>query len=301
MASKLGTGRFSNVYGIGGNNITAGQKDYAARMMQREKQREEYYKQLGTPPGVPTMKGATADPDNTGIGYNSIITDLGDHSVPEGWIQHPKFNGKGDVPGPPIQWSEPESPDNAQPGYGYIPTDTTNTEDIFFYHSDHLGSTSYITDAKANITQFDAYLPYGELLVDEHTSSEEMPYKFNGKQFDEETGLYYYGARYLNPMASIWYGVDPLAEKYTTTGGYVYTLDNPIRMIDLDGRKWDESSVTQKNGNVTINLTLTVAILNSSNKKFDLKKLGNVLSSQLQSSYGISYVEGMNYETENTY
>ena len=115
------------------------------------------------------------------------------------------------------------------------------------------------------------------------------------------TGLYYYGARYMNPMASIWYGVDPLAEKYTTTGGYVYTLDNPIRMIDLDGRKWDESSVTQKNGNVTINLTLTVAILNSSNKKFDLKKLGNVLSCQLQSSYGISYVEGMNYETENTY
>ena len=115
------------------------------------------------------------------------------------------------------------------------------------------------------------------------------------------TGLYYYGARYMNPMASIWYGVDPLAEKYTTTGGYVYTLDNPIRMIDLDGRKWDESSVTQKNGNVTINLTLTVAILNSSNKKIDLKKLGNVLSSQLQSSYGISYVEGMNYETENTY
>jgi len=67
IASKIGTGRFSNVYGIGGNNITAGQKDYAARMMQIEKQREE-----------PTMKGATADPDNTGIGYNSIITDLGD-------------------------------------------------------------------------------------------------------------------------------------------------------------------------------------------------------------------------------
>ena len=65
-------------------------------MMQIEKLREEYYKQLGTPPGVPTMKGATADPNNTGIGYNSIITILGDHSVPEGWIQHPKFNGKGD-------------------------------------------------------------------------------------------------------------------------------------------------------------------------------------------------------------
>ena len=151
VASKLGVGKFSNVYGISGNNVTAGQKDYAARMMQIEKQREEYYKSLGTPPGVPTMKGATADPDNTGRGYNDIIGDLGDHSVPEGWVQRPKFNEKGDVPGPPIQWQKPEDPDNVQPGYGYIPTDTTNIEEIFFYHSDHLGSTSYITDAKANI------------------------------------------------------------------------------------------------------------------------------------------------------
>ena len=240
IASKIGTGRFSNVYGIGGNNITAGQKDYAARMMQIEKQREEYYKQLGTPPGVPTMKGATADPDNTGIGYNSIITDLGDHSVPEGWIQHPKFNGKGDVPGPPIQWSEPESPDNAQPGYGYIANDTTK-EETFFYHSDHLGSTSYITDDHANITQYDAYLPYGELLVDEHSSSEDLPYKFNGKQFDEETGLYYYGARYMNPITSLWYGVDPLAEKLPLTSVYSYCMANPIKLVENDGRfphKW---------------------------------------------------------------
>lgn len=50
-------------------------------------------------------------------------------------------------------------------GYGYIPNDTTK-EETFFYHSDHLGSTSYITDEHANITQYDAYLPYGELLID---------------------------------------------------------------------------------------------------------------------------------------
>ena len=237
VASKLGVGKFSNVYGISGNNVTAGQKDYAARMMQIEKQREEYYKSLGTPPGVPTMKGATADPDNTGRGYNDIIGDLGDHSVPEGWVQRPKFNEKGDVPGPPIQWQKPEDPDNAQPGYGYIPTDTTNTEEIFFYHSDHLGSTSYITDAKANITQFDAYLPYGELLVDEHSSSEEMPYKFNGKELDQETGLYYYGARYMNPVTSLWYGIDPLTEKYASVSGYVYCIGNPIKFIDPDGKK----------------------------------------------------------------
>ena len=238
IASKLGTGKFSNVYGISSNNVTAGQKDYAARMLQIEKQREEYYRKLGTPPGVPTMKGATADPDNTGYGYNTIIGELGDHSVPEGWVQRPKFNDKGDVPGPPIQWKKPEDPDNAQPGYGYAPADTTNIEEIFFYHSDHLGSTSYITDAKANITQFDAYLPYGELLVDEHSSSEEMPYKFNGKEFDQETGLYYYGARYMDPKISMWLGVDPLAEKYPNVTGYCYTMDNPIKFIEIDGKDW---------------------------------------------------------------
>ena len=240
VASKLGVGKFSNVYGISGNNVTAGQKDYAARMLQIEKQRGEYYRSLGTPPGVPTMKGATADPDNTGRGYNDIIGDLGDHSVPEGWGQRPKFNDKGDVPGPPIQWQKPEDPDNAQPGYGYVPTDTTNTEEIFFYHSDHLGSTSYITDAKANITQFDAYLPYGELLVDEHSSSEDMPYKFNGKELDQETGLYYYGARYYDPRVSLWMSIDPMYEKYPNFSSYIYCINNPVKLIDPDGRQIQE-------------------------------------------------------------
>ena len=45
-----------------------------------------------------------------------------------------------------------------------------------------------------------------------------MPYKFNGKEFDEETGLYYYGARYMNPRTGLWYGVDPLAEKHPEIG-----------------------------------------------------------------------------------
>ena len=296
VASRIGTGLFNNVYGRNGSYVTAGQQDYAERMNQIQKQKEAYYKKVGVAPGVPTEKGAYGDPENTGVGYNVVLTELGNHDVPQGWIQTPRPNTTPNTnPGAPVSWNDPSNPDDPQAGYGYIPNDTTK-EETFFYHSDHLGSTSYITDDKANITQYDAYLPYGELLVDEHSSSEDLPYKFNGKQFDEETGLYYYGARYMNPVTSLWYGVDPLAEKYTTTGGYIYTLDNPIRMIDLDGRKWDESSVTQKNGNVTINLTLTVAILNSSNKKFDLEKLGNVLSSQLQSSYGISYVEGMNYK-----
>ena len=60
-----------------------------------------------------------------------------------------------------------------------------------------------------------------KLLVDEHSCSVDLPYKFNGKQFDEETRLYYYGARYMNPVTSLWYGVDPLAEKYPNYSSHI--------------------------------------------------------------------------------
>ena len=232
IASRIGTGLFNNVYGRNGSYVTAGQQDYAERMNQIQKQKEAYYKQQGIAPGVPTMKGAYGDPENTGVGYNAVLTELGNHDVPQGWIQTPRPNTMPNTnPGPPVSWNDPSNPDDTQAGYGYIANDTTK-EETFFYHSDHLGSTSYITDDKANITQYDAYLPYGELLVDEHSSSEDLPYKFNGKQFDEETGLYYYGARYMNPMASIWYGMDPLSEKYPYIGGVVYCEGNPVVQID---------------------------------------------------------------------
>ena len=236
IASRIGTGLFNNVYGRNGSYVTAGQQDYAERMNQIQTQKEAYYKKVGVAPGVPTEKGAYGDPENTGVGYNAVLTELGNHDVPQGWIQTPRPNTTpGTNPGAPISWNDPSNPDDPQAGYGYIPNDTTK-EETFFYHSDHLGSTSYITDDKANITQYDAYLPYGELLVDEHSSSEELPYKFNGKQFDDETGLYYYGARYLNPMASVWYGVDPLAEKFPVYFGYSYCYGNPTVFIDYKGK-----------------------------------------------------------------
>ena len=194
-------------------------------------------KELGIPPGVPTMKGAYGDPENTGVGYNTIITELGDHSVPKNWEQFVVKREPGETPGPPIIWSNPQNPEEVEAGYGFIPDDSNEAEETFFYHSDHLGSTSYITDDKGNITQYTAYLPYGELLVDEHSSSEDLPYKFNGKELDEETGLYYYGARYMQPVASVWYGVDPLMEKYPHASPYVYCANNPIKFIDPDGRK----------------------------------------------------------------
>ena len=158
VASRIGTGLFNNVYGRNGSYVTAGQQDYAERMNQIQKQKEAYYKEQGIAPGVPTMKGAYGDPENTGVGYNAVLTELGNHDVPQGWIQTPRPNTTPNTnPGPPVSWNDPSNPDDPQAGYGYIANDTTR-EETFFYHSDHLGSTSYITDDKANITQYDAYV-----------------------------------------------------------------------------------------------------------------------------------------------
>jgi RHS repeat-associated protein len=102
-----------------------------------------------------------------------------------------------------------------------------------------LGSSSLITNQSGDVVQHLEYIPFGEVFIDERPSagSWSTPYKFNGKELDEETGLYYYGARYYDPRTSVWISVDPLAEKYPNVSSYVYCHNNPVNMIDPDGKK----------------------------------------------------------------
>jgi len=67
-----------------------------------------------------------------------------------------------------------------------------------------------------------------------------MPYKFNGKELDEETGLYYYGARYYDPRVSLWMNIDPMYEKFPNFSSYIYCINNPVKLIDPDGRQTQE-------------------------------------------------------------
>ncbi|AXG74261.1 hypothetical protein DVK85_08440 [Flavobacterium arcticum] len=107
---------------------------------------------------------------------------------------------------------------------------------IFYFHPDHLGSSSYITNKAGTVSQHMEYLPFGETLADEHLNSHNSPFKFNGKEYDEETGNYYYSARYYDPKLSIFISVDPLAHKMPAWSPYNYTFNNPIRYTDPDGR-----------------------------------------------------------------
>ncbi len=109
---------------------------------------------------------------------------------------------------------------------------------VWWYHSDHLGSTSYITDILGKPCQYIEYLPFGEVMVQQSTNNIfENVYKFNGKELDESTGYYYYGARYYDPAISIFLSVDPLAEDYPNINPYTYVGNNPMNFVDPDGRK----------------------------------------------------------------
>ena len=57
---------------------------------------------------------------------------------------------------------------------------------IFYFHSDHLGSSSYITTVNGQISQHVEYIAFGEVLFEEHASSFKTPYLYNGKELDRE-------------------------------------------------------------------------------------------------------------------
>jgi RHS repeat-associated protein len=109
-----------------------------------------------------------------------------------------------------------------------------NENEIYWFHPDHLGSTSYITNLLGEVSQHMEYFAFGETFLQEHRSSNNSPYKFNGKELDEETGWYYYGARYYDPRVSVWLSVDPLMEQ--TMQSYQYAYQNPLKYVDPTGK-----------------------------------------------------------------
>ena len=126
-----------------------------------------------------------------------------------------------------------------------------------------------MTDTAGNVSQFVWYASYGESLVDEHTTTYENPFKFSGKELDDITGLYDYGARNRNPITAVWYGIDELFEKYPENGPYGYCGGNPVKYFDPDGRvKCDDD------GRVSIS--------------FDSKKVHEEINKRLNAKTNIS-------------
>lgn len=108
---------------------------------------------------------------------------------------------------------------------------------LYFYHPDHLGSASWITNIYGRTIQHLYYLPWGEDFVNQRTGSFSSMYTFSAKEKDTETGYSYFGSRYYSSDLSIWLSVDPMADKYPSMSPYVYCANNPVRLVDPNGEE----------------------------------------------------------------
>ncbi len=137
--------------------------------------------------------------------------------------------------------------------YNTIP----NTAKRFYYLKDHLGSIQVVVDTVGEIVSYDAGVypalsgkPWGIILNGRSTNSAYInaKYKFTSKERDVETGYDYFaclpkserrrqGARYYDSRIGRWLQVDPLFEKHPDFSPYNYVLNNPLKLIDPDGKQ----------------------------------------------------------------
>jgi RHS repeat-associated protein len=120
-------------------------------------------------------------------------------------------------------------------------------ERVYYYHNDPAGTPLAMTDASGTVVWRGDYKPFGEEY--QITGFPENDKKFVGKEKDEETGLYYFGARYMEAKIGRFVSPDPVGAVDPKTGSinqavihdpqrlnhYAYGLNNPYKYVDPDG------------------------------------------------------------------
>jgi len=168
-------------------------------------------------------------------------------------------------------------------------TDGTEKEDgTYYYHKDHLGSSSSVSDASGVVHEYLEYFPYGETWIEKRRSSDPttIQFKYTGKELDRETGLYYYGARYYDARLSRWISADPplMTGEYLPSGGrkpsagmggvfrpsnlacYQYAGNNPIVVTDPDGNTEVLAKLFEQFGTRIVNPIDPISMFNMGNQ-----------------------------------
>ena len=110
-----------------------------------------------------------------------------------------------------------------------FPDDTTPA--VKYHLGDHLGSSNLVLDHTGALVNCEEYTPYGDTSFG---SFARKRYRFTGKERDEESGLYYHGARYYAPWLGRWMSCDP-AGMVDGLNLYRYTQNNPLNFHDPAG------------------------------------------------------------------
>jgi RHS repeat-associated protein len=115
--------------------------------------------------------------------------------------------------------------------------DDSPSQLIRYEFNNHLGSASLELDDRAQIISYEEYYPYGSTsyqAVDQNIKAAAKRYRFTGKERDEESGLYYHGARYYAPWIARWTSCDPLGIR-SGINLFAYANNSPLRFVDANG------------------------------------------------------------------
>ncbi|WP_437913154.1 SpvB/TcaC N-terminal domain-containing protein [Sorangium sp. So ce302] len=126
----------------------------------------------------------------------------------------------------------------------------TVTPRMRYQLDNHLGSASLEVDGAGLVIGYEEYHPYGTTAYWSTSSAVEVSrkrYRYTGKEKDEETGLYYHGARYYAPWLGRWTSADP-AGVVDGPNLYAYVIGNPVRLHDPGGQ---ESATDRQIGQMT--------------------------------------------------
>jgi RHS repeat-associated protein len=161
--------------------------------------------------------------------------------TPPGQGGTPPGQGEGDEP--PSTGDEDD--DRFRPGGPGDPPPPTVAGHPFYFHADHLGSTTVLTDPQGDVHEHLQYFPDGELWIERGPRRPINGHRFSGKFFDPETGFYDFEQRFYDPQTSLWLSIDPalrdepteLAGKRFRLAGFTHVNNNPLRFTDPDGRE----------------------------------------------------------------
>ncbi len=104
----------------------------------------------------------------------------------------------------------------------------------YYYHADGLGSVIAITDSYGRVVQRYEYDSFGNITYQQDPNFKQ-PYTYTGREYDEESGLYYYRARYYDAKVGRFITQDPIGFAGGDVNFYVMVINNPLRFIDPFG------------------------------------------------------------------
>jgi RHS repeat-associated protein len=109
------------------------------------------------------------------------------------------------------------------------PLDMTVGTTSYYYHTNHQGSVTALTDGAATLAAQYSYSPYG--VTQTTNEIPENPFHFTGREFDADD-LYYYRARYYDPTLGRFISEDPIGPSGGDFNLYGYVQNNPVNLID---------------------------------------------------------------------